>query len=176
MKTRRERKNKIFTSRKLILYSVFSAAAVALSAVESMIPVPVPVPGVRLGLANVVTLVILLNERTPVPAIAVTIVRCTLSALLLGAFSSLLFSLAGGVISCLIMWLLLHFNFTWSPVGISVFGALTHNVAQLATAALIARNTAVFSYLSPLLIAGAATGFATGFISLKLKRIVYFKS
>ena len=161
-----------FPVRRIAYLAVLTSAACVLSAVESMIPIPAPSPGIKLGLANIVTLILLLKERSPVYAAAVTIVRCALTALLLGALSSLIFSMAGGLISCLAMWLLLKAGGVFSPIGVSVAGAISHNMSQLSAAALIARDSAIFGYMPALLIAGLAAGLATGFIALRVRGII----
>ena len=158
--------------RRISYFAVLTAAAFVLSAAESMIPVPVPAPGFKLGLANTVTLIVLINEKNPLYALVITIIRCILTTIILGAFSSLLFSLAGGIFSCIVMWFLLRLHFIFSVIGASVGGAITHNMAQLSAAALIARDTAVYSYMPILLAAGMAAGFATGFIAVRINRII----
>ena len=162
------------SARRIAYYASLTAIAFALSAAEALIPIPVPAPGVKLGLANVVTLIILLGGGNPAYALAVVAIRCTLAAFASGAFSTLLFSLAGGLFSCIVMWFLLRFNFTFGIAGISVAGALAHNVSQLAAAAAIARDLAVFGYLPALLIAGVAAGCATGFIAARVSAISKF--
>jgi heptaprenyl diphosphate synthase len=125
-----------------------------------------------LGLANVVTLILLINYRNPLYAFAVTAVRCLLAALILGAMSALLFSLAGGLVSCAAMWLLFRLKAPLSVPGVSIAGALAHNVSQLAAAALLAGDPAVFGYLPILICAGAITGFATGYAASRVTRLL----
>ena len=163
---------KVLNSRQIIYLALLTAVAVVLSAVESMIPVPAPAPGFKLGLANTVTLIILMERRSPICALVVTIARCTLAALLTGAVPSLLFSLAGGIFSCMVMWLLLHFNYHFSVIGASVAGALSHNLGQLAAASALARDSAVFSYAPALMVAGVAAGCATGYIALRINNVI----
>lgn len=157
--------------RRVAYFAVLTAIAVILSIIESMLPLPAPAPGVKLGLANMVTLILLLDEPNPICAIGVTVLRCLLSSLLSGVFSTLLFSMAGGLISCILMWFLLHFNYTFSPIGISVAGAIAHNAVQLGIASLIARTPAVFGYLPILLISGIVAGVATGIITVRTRKI-----
>ena len=159
-------------ARRIAFYALATAAACVLSGLESMIPLPTPAPGIKLGLANTVTLILLLGGRNPAYAAAVTAMRCILAALLFGALSSLVFSLAGGLASCLVMWALLRLGNAFSPIGASVAGALTHNMSQLAAASLIARDLAIFGYMPVLLAAGAAAGIATGYVALKANSII----
>lgn len=166
------RRRGTLNARGLAAYSTLTAIAIILSAAESLAPVPVPAPGLKLGLANVVTLIILMNDSNPMNAFLVTIVRCVLSSLLLGALSTVLFSLAGGLVSCAAMWVLLKRFGVLSPIGASVAGAVSHNITQLAVASLIAGDAAIFGYLPPMLALGAATGTATGYVAVKSKRIL----
>ena len=158
--------------RRIVYYALLTAVAIVLSAAESMLPIPAPAAGVKLGLANIVALVILLDDKNPAPALAVTAIRCALTAFVSGTLSSLIFSFAGGISSCMTMWLLLHFNYTFSTVGASVAGALSHNIAQLAAASAIAHNFAILGYLPILIISGIAAGCAIGFISLRVHKIL----
>jgi heptaprenyl diphosphate synthase len=161
-----------WSARRITYFAILTTAAIIISAVESMIPIPAPAPGVKLGLANIVTLILIIDERNPYYALVVTAARCFLTALIFGTFSSIIFSLSGGIISCLIMWCLLHYNFPFSIVGASVAGAIAHNIAQLAAASFIARSASVFSYLPILLITGAAAGCATGFTAVRIRTIL----
>ena len=158
--------------RKIAYYAILTSLAFVLSAAEALIPIPAPAPGVKLGLANTVTLFLLLDEHNPVYALIVTIMRCVLVSFALGALSVLLYSLAGGIVSCLVMWILLHFDNTFSVMGASVAGALAHNFSQLAAASFIARDPAIFSYFPVLLVTGAAAGCATGYIAFKARNIL----
>jgi heptaprenyl diphosphate synthase len=159
------------SARRITYYALLTAIAIVLSAAESLIPVPAPAPGIKLGLANIITLILLMEDRSPAYALAVTVARCVIAALAFGALSTLLFSLAGGVVSCIVMWFLLRLNFIFSTVGVSVAGALAHNVTQLAAASALARDPAVFGYLPVLLVAGVAAGCATGFVAGRLSVI-----
>ncbi|MCL2058918.1 MAG: Gx transporter family protein [Oscillospiraceae bacterium] len=161
-------------TRRITYFALMTSVAFVLSAAESMIPVPVPAPGIKLGLANIVTLLLLLDSQYPYYALVVTFARCVLAAAALGAMSTLLFSLAGGIFSCIIMWLLLRFNSPFSATGVSVAGAVAHNLAQLTAASFVSRDAAVFNYLPILLITGVAAGCATGFIALKVRGILKF--
>jgi heptaprenyl diphosphate synthase len=140
-----------------------TAAAMILSVVESLFPVPVPIPGIKIGLANVVTLLILKRYRRLSYAAAVTVVRCVLAAAFSGTVMVLLYSVAGGLVSCFVMWLLLSSRRElFGAVGVSVVGAVTHNTAQVLVAMLLMRDSAVMYYLPVLLVAGAIAGAAIG--------------
>ena len=163
-----------WTVKRITYYALLTSIAFVLSAAESMIPIPAPAAGVKLGLANIVTLILLLDERNPASALIITSIRCVLAAFALGTLSTLIFSFVGGITSCLTMWLLLNYNSHFSIIGTSIAGALSHNMAQLAAAAAIARDFAILAYLPILVVAGIAAGCATGFIALRVHNI--FKS
>ncbi len=153
----------MFDTRKLVFFSLLVAMGLTLHVVEGMIPHPFPFPGVKLGLANVVTLFALyfygLRE-----GIAVALVRVVLGSLIGGMFLSpgFLLSLSGAVCSTLVMHFLLHSVMNFSIKGVSVAGAISHNMAQLLTAALLIQCRSIFYYLPVLLVAGTATGVVTG--------------
>ncbi|MCQ2413435.1 MAG: Gx transporter family protein [Clostridia bacterium] len=148
------------TVRELTLLSLTVAVAMMLSFIESRIPVFVPVPGVKIGLANLAALFALyrLGFRD---AALVSAVRVSLSALLFGSPVSFLYSLAGAAVSLILMALLKKASF-FSPIGVSVAGGVAHNFAQIAVAALMFDTAALFSYLPVLAITGTLAGTVIG--------------
>ena len=157
-------------SRRVALIALLISQALALSIVESWIPMPVPVPGVKLGLANIVTLItiIFLGYRE---ALLVLILRCVLSSSFAGGPMVLLFSLSGGLLSTLVMSFLYgKMKKVFSITGISMAGAVFHNIGQLAAAAFVMREPAVFSYLPVLLVSGIVAGFLIGLCGSLLVR------
>ncbi len=163
--------------RRLAVDGVLVSLAVVLSIVERWIPIEllIPVPGVKLGLANVVTL-FALYRLSFFDASAVLLVRCLLTALFLGP-SSLLFSLSGGALALLAMALLrLGGDRLFSPYGVSMGGAAAHNVGQVAAACLVLRDLSLATtYLPMLLLVGLLTGIPTAAavvpVLRRLKRI-----
>lgn len=156
--------------RKLTLNSLLISLALVLSFVERFIPLNliVPVPGIKLGLANIVTMFALFYIGIP-SAITITLLRCVLASLLFGGLSSLIYSLAGAFFALIVMILLkTGYKKMFSLVGISMGGAAAHNAGQIAAASLMMKNTAVFAYLPILLITGLATGLITAIISMNL--------
>ncbi|HHW00011.1 MAG TPA: Gx transporter family protein [Clostridiaceae bacterium] len=139
--------------------------ALVLSVVESWIPVPVPVPGVKLGLANIITMVIIAFMGTADTFILV-VLRCLLTSMFGGGISVFLFSIAGGLLSAVVM-LVLHKKFSrvFSVVGISIAGAISHNIGQIMVASVIMKEISVLGYLPVLLISGIITGCFVGFCS-----------
>ncbi len=152
----------------MTLCAVLTALALALSYVENFLPLSlaVPLPGVKLGLANIVTVFALYALGTW-QAFLILIARCTLGALFAGNLNALLFSLFGGLSAMAVMALLSRSKHL-SLYGVSIGGAAAHNCGQIAAAMLTLGNTAPLYYL-PLLLGvslftGALTGFAAGLL------------
>ena len=149
-------------SRQTAYLALFLAFALVLGLAERAIPFQPPVPGVRLGLANVVLLaaLYLFSLRW---CVILTLLKCVLTNLFAGSFVSLAHSLAGSLLSLFGMYLLLRlFKDKLSPVGISVAGAALHNTGQLISAAVIMRTWMVLAFYPVLLISAAVTGLLTG--------------
>lgn len=150
-------------TKKLTTLSLLVAVAMILSYIESLIPVFVAVPGVKLGLSNIATVFALYTLGWPA-AIAVSLVRVCLSALLFGNIPSLAFSLAGAVLALAAMIPLSRVNL-FTGIGVSVVGAIMHNVGQITCAAIVMETLGVTYYLIPLLISGTIAGVVIGIIS-----------
>ncbi len=150
-------------SRRIALAAVCTALALLLSYVESLFPLPVPVPGVKLGLANTVVLVLLLKEDR-LSAFFVSVVRVMLSAALFSGFSGFLYALSGSLVSFFIMLSALRVSRLGS-VGVSVLGGVSHSLAQLCVAVLVTHTPQLFSYAGVLMAAGTASGVLTGLIA-----------
>ena len=140
-----------WTTKNLALCAVLTALALGLSTLENLFPVSlvVPLPGVKLGLANIVT-VFALYELGAVPALVILLARCGLGSLFAGNVSALLFSLLGGLTAMLVMIGLKRCR-RLSIYGVSVGGAAAHNVGQMAAAVITLGNTMVLGYLPFLL-------------------------
>lgn len=143
-----------------------------LNIIENFIPVPIPVPGIKLGLANIVTLVTILFFGLK-EAILVVILRTLLAQLLVGSLSTFLYSIIGGLLSAVIMYIVYnYFNKYFSLVGVSVFGSVAHNIGQLLVAALVINNFLIFSYFPILMLSAIAMGIFTGFASNFLSGLI----
>lgn len=145
---------------------VFLALALICSYVESLIPISFGIPGVKLGLTNIVV-VLMLYCIGAKEALAVSVCRIVLAGFLFGNLFSILYSLAGGLLSFLIMWAVKRTG-KLGILPVSVCGGIFHNIGQLAVAALVVENYNVFYYLPVLLLAGAATGLAIGVVAQEL--------
>lgn len=145
---------------RLVLLAVSISLAMVLSFVESQIPPLSAVPGVKIGLANIVTL-FLLYKLGCKEAACVAIVRVLLSALLFGSFVSLTYSAFGAIASLIVMIPAKRF-LPFSAIGVSVLGALAHNAGQILAAWIYLGNGAIAYYLIPLSVSGTVAGIAVG--------------
>lgn len=152
-------------TRKLVFLSLLVAMGTALHVVEGMLAIPLPVPGVKLGLANVVTL-LALNLYGVRDALGVALLRVVLGSLIGGFFLSpgFLLSATGAVGSTFVMALLIRRTRCFSMIGISMAGAVAHNLGQLLAASLVLQSAAVVYYLPVLILAGLPTGICTGYL------------
>ena len=157
-------------TRQLALCSILTALALGLSVMENLFPVTaaIPLPGVKLGLANIVTL-FALYELGAAPALTILVARCLLGSLFAGNASALLFSLMGGVLAMLVMIALKRCQ-KLSVFGVSIGGAAAHNIGQIGAAVITLGDTAVLGYLPILLGVSLITGTLTGFITALLVR------
>lgn len=141
-------------------FGVFTALALIFSYLETFIPIPLGIPGIKLGLANLLT-VILLYKRNAKEALLLSIVRIVLSGFLFGNMFSILYSLAGGLVSLLVMAVLKHSG-KFSVMGISAAGGVAHNMGQLLVAMAAVETYRVGYYFPVLLVAGLLTGLLIG--------------
>ena len=155
--------------RTLAYLSLLLSLSMVLSYLESLIPVFIAVPGVKLGLANAVSLFALykLGARYAIP---ISLLRVLLSSLLFGSVMSLAFSLAGAALSLLSMIILQKVS-PLSEVGVSIVGAVCHNLGQIVVAAALL-STSLIYYLGVLIISGVVSGILIGLLtSYLVKRI-----
>jgi len=156
------------TVRELTRCAVLAALALALSCLENLFPLPLPLPGVKLGLANIVTVFALWTLGAP-SALAILLVRVLLGAMFAGNASALLYSLLGGF-SAMLMMIALRRTGLFSVYGVSVGGAAAHNAGQVLAAMLTLGNRAPLAYLPFLLLVSLFTGTLTGLIAALLFR------
>ena len=159
-------------TKQLTTGAILAALALALSYVEGMFPLPVPLPGFKLGLANIVTLFALYTLGAP-SALAILLVRVLLGAMFAGNASALIYSLLGGFAAMAVMIALSRAR-GLSVYGVSIGGAAAHNIGQVAAAMLTLGNAAPAAYLPVLLVVAVFSGALTGLIcSLLLGRGVF---
>ena len=149
------------TTKQLTLCAVLTAMALALSYLENLFPLSlaIPLPGIKLGLANIVT-VFALYALGPGQALLILVGRCLLGAVFAGNMNALIFSVLGGVSAMLVM-ILLSRPGRLSVYGVSIGGAAAHNCGQIAAAVLTLWSTAPLAYLPVLLAASLLTGAVT---------------
>lgn len=161
--------NDLTPTKKLAVIAMLVAQASVLHFLESLLPNPIPIPGVKLGLANIITLVALavFDFKT---AMQITVLRTILGSLLSGTLFGVGFfmSFAGAITAACIMAVLLHIFKGFSLTGISVAGAAAHNLGQLLMAALILNFPGIFFYLPVMLLLSIPTGVITGLLVNKL--------
>lgn len=154
--------------RRMTTLSLLFALAMIFSFVESRLPTFIPIPGVKLGLCNVVIIFTLLRLGEP-SAIAVSLLRVLLSSILFGNAAAFFYSFAGAVLSLAVMILIRHFRI-FSAVGISAIGGVMHNIGQLLMAWIILGTAGVMYYLPVLLIAGTVAGVLIGLLAAYLAK------
>ena len=150
-------------TRRTVTLAMLVAAAMVLAYVESLMPAFFTVPGVKVGLANAVTLFALyvLDTRG---AACISFMRVALAALLFGSAVSFIYSASGAALSLLVMIGARRLG-RFSPVGVSVLGGVAHNVGQVMAAAVTMESVGIFYYLAPLLISGTLAGTFIGILT-----------
>lgn len=150
-------------SRKIAMCAVLTALALIFSYVEVLLPIFAAVPGIKLGLANIVILVALYTMGAG-PALTINILRIMLAGFLFGNLFAIAYALSGGLLSFAVMYLLKRTN-KFSMVGVSMTGGVVHNAGQLTMASLVVANAKLFIYMPPLLVSGMLTGILMGMIA-----------
>lgn len=159
-------KNKLNKNHKMIYLSLLITCGIVLHMFENMIPSFIPIPGAKLGLANIISLIVIVIYGLR-EGLVVSILRCLIGTLLAGTFSSLLYSLSGAIASTIVMAIAYrYFKKVFSLVGISILGGLTHNFAQITVASFVLSTFGLFAYLPFLMVIGLFTGFFTGITAM----------
>ena len=148
------------STKRLATDAMFLTLALVVSYIEVLIPVPVGIPGVKLGLANGVIMVLLFFTTWT----RTLEIRVVLAGFLFGNPMTIAYSLAGGILSLVIMGLLKKIE-GFSPIGISVGGGVAHNIGQLSVAVFLMENTKIYYYAPVLLITGTIAGIIIGVLS-----------
>ena len=160
--------------KKLVFMSLLVAQSLVLYIIELYMPNPLTAiaPGAKLGLANIVTLVSL-NLFGFKESIIILSIRILMASIFAGGASAFLYSITGGLFSLISMYLFIKFDkFNMSILGISIIGAVFHNVGQLLTSSIIIHNIDIFMYLPFLLLSSIPTGIFIGLAS----KFMYSKS
>ena len=155
-------------TRLLAVSAMFAALALIFSYIEVLIPLPVPIPGIKLGIANLVILIALYRMDFRY-AFTINITRILLAGLLFSGVFGMIYSLAGGILSIVVMYLLKKTGL-FSIVGVSMAGGVCHNLGQLLTACVLLSNTAIMSYFPVLLFSGMAAGIFIGILAYFIEK------
>lgn len=148
------------------------ACGILFGYIEFLFPLPIGIPGVKLGLSNVITLVCMVC-LSPQISCVVLILRVILSGILFGNFFGLLYSLSGAALSFIAMYLIYRLD-KFSIVGVSVVGGVAHNVAQLMVACFVVSELKMIYYLPVLLVSGLLCGIVVGTLgNILIPRIAY---
>ena len=155
------------STKKIANIAMLVALAIIFSYVEVLIPINIGIPGVKLGLANLV-IVIALYSLDMGDVWLISLVRIVLVGFMFGSLMSIAYSLAGAIVSLIAMMIIKKTDF----FGISIIGAVCHNMAQIAVAAFVVKNNGIYYYVPMLLIAGVITGGIIGVVSHRVLNIL----
>ncbi len=151
---------------KVAYMGMYTALAMIFSYVEMLIPFNIGIPGIKLGLANVVIVVVLYKMGWK-EAYIVSITRVILVGILFGNLASISFSMAGCLLSLSFMCLM-YKRESFSVMGVSIMGAVCHNLGQIIVAMIVVSSFNVMYYFPVLMVAGAITGLVIGVISREM--------
>ena len=150
-------------TKRTALLGITITIAIIMSYIESLFPLSFSVPGIKIGLANIVIIFVLYKMSTA-DAIMVSLIRIILVSLLFGNVMALAYSIAGSTLSLLLM-LVLKKSEKFSIVGVSIAGAVMHNIGQILTAVIILETREIIYYLPVLALSGTVSGVIIGIVS-----------
>jgi heptaprenyl diphosphate synthase len=157
-------------SKRIAAYGLLVALAFILSYIESLFPLTLAIPGIKMGLANLVVMIALYKMGVK-EALALSVLRIILVSFTFGNPSTMLFSLAGGLLSWLLMMIFYKAKL-FSMTGVSIIGGIAHNIGQVIVAVFVVENINILYYLPFLLISGVITGAIIGILAaLIIKRL-----
>ena len=155
-------------TRLVAISAMFAALALIFSYIEVLVPIPLPIPGIKLGLANLVIIIAIYRMGFRY-SFTINMVRIVAAGLLFSGVFGMLYSLAGGILSIVVMYLLYRTN-KFSMVGVSMAGGVCHNLGQLMTAVVLLENTGILSYFPVLLFSGLITGILIGILAYVIEK------
>ena len=147
-------------TRRIAVSAMFAALALIFSYIEAILPLSTGIPGVKLGIANLVVILALYNMNFRY-AMGINVIRILVAGLLFNGLFGALYSLAGGVVSLTVMWLVKRTGL-FSMTGVSMAGGVAHNMGQLLVASALVSNLKMFVYLPVLMFSGIAAGILIG--------------
>lgn len=159
---------------KLSYSAMFAALALIFSYIEFLVPLPIPVVGAKVGIANLV-IIIAMYRMGFIPSLSINVIRILVSGLLFSGVFGILYSMAGGLLSLSVMYLLYRTK-KFSMVGVSMAGGVFHNIGQLMTACILINSHALFRYSGILIVLGVLTGSIIGVLAYNIdKRLPLFE-
>lgn len=162
-------------TRENLYIALFAAVSIVLSYVESMIPIPYPVPGLKLGLANIAILfsMMFMGFRA---GLIVAIIKSLLTAFILSRASAILYSFPATIVSTLVMGFILFVvnknQRYFSEIGASVLGSVSFNITQLLVASIIISDRKIITIIPYMNLMSVVTGIFVGYLAIKLERIL----
>lgn len=151
---------------KMVFISILVSIGLALSVLESAIPLPIAMPGARLGLSNMVVLVTIIIFGFK-DGITVAMLKSSVLMLVTGSISSFIYSLSGAILSCIMMYFVYKYmSSIFSLIGVSIIGALSHSFAQVSVASAMMSNLRIYTYLPFLMLMSLFTGYFVGLSSI----------
>lgn len=153
-------------AKKVAYCGMLCALAMIFSYVEALIPINFGIPGIKLGLANLVVL-FGLYRMAPQEILAVQIARILLLGFMFGNGASIIYSLAGGLLSFAVMLLLIRTKL-FTPIGVSAAGGAAHNIGQIIVAMVVLRSGGLLYYLAVLMVSGVITGVVMGLLGERI--------
>ena len=150
-------------TKKVAMLGLTIALAMIMSYIEALVPLSFAVPGIKMGLANIVIIFVLYKIGIK-EAILVSLIRVILVSLLFSNVMAMAYSIAGAVLSLSVMWLLKKTD-KFSFIGVSIAGGIMHNVGQIIMAVILLGTEQIALYLPVLIITGTVTGVVIGIVS-----------
>ncbi len=151
-------------TKKITLIAILLSIGITLQIFESSLPIVSGVPGGKLGIANIVT-ILCINIFDIKTSFILSVTRPILSSLMYGGINQLLYSVSGSILSFAAMSFMIKKCRKFSYIGVAVSGAMAHNFAQITVAVLMYSNIYIYTYLPVLLIISVLSGYFTGFCS-----------
>ncbi len=158
------------SAKRIAKMSMLVALAIIFSYIEFLIPINLGVPGIKLGLANLVIVIALYTMNT-MDVWLISILRILILGFMFGSGMSIIYSIAGAVLSLIVMCIIKRIK-GFSIVGVSIAGGVCHNIGQIVVAMLVVETTEILYYMPALLVAGVITGAIIGIISKRVVRVV----
>lgn len=155
-------------TKRISTYGLLVALAFIFSYIEALIPINLGVPGIKLGLANVVVMIALYKLGAK-EAFSLALVRVVLVGFTFGNLMMMMYSLAGSILSCIFM-ILLKKSKQFSMIGVSISGGVMHNVGQILMAIIVLDTVQLYYYLPVLIISGIVTGILIGILGAEIAK------